>query len=64
MGWYEDHRNTVTERWRKKYRESGLNADEFTQHMKKTMLENGWSEDDANKMVAQAVREDRKKAGE
>lgn len=58
MGWAEDHRNTVADRWAKKYRESGMSADEFSKHMKKTMLENGWSEEDATKMVARAVRKD------
>lgn len=58
MGWAEDHRNTVADRWGQKYRESGMSADTFGNHMKKTMLKYGWSEDDATKMVARAVRKD------
>ena len=55
MGWFEDHRNTVADRWAKKYRESGMTADKFSKYMKKTMLEYGWCESDADKMVARAV---------
>ena len=55
MGWIEDHRNTVADRWGKKYRESGMNAADFSKYMKKTMLECGWSEADADKMVARAI---------
>lgn len=58
MGWADDHRNTVADRWGQKYRESGMTADKFSKHMKKTMLEYGWSEEDATKMVARAVRKD------
>ena len=57
MGWNDDHRNAVADRWAKKFRESGMTAAEFSKHMKKTMLDYGWSEDDADKMVAQATRE-------
>ncbi len=56
MGWAEDHRNTVADRWGQKYRESGMNAADFSEYMKKTMLENGWSESDADIMVARAIR--------
>jgi hypothetical protein len=55
MGWAEDHRNEVAGRWRKKYLQSGMTASEFGSKMKKTMLEYGWSEADADKMVAQAT---------
>ena len=58
MGWDKDHRNTVADRWGQKYRESGMTADQFSKHMKKTMLEYGWSEKDATKMVARAVGKD------
>lgn len=55
MGFHEDHRNTVADRWGQKYRESGMTAAKFSKHMKKTMLEYGWSESDADKMVARAI---------
>ena len=58
MGWADDHRNTVADRWGQQYRESGMTAEAFSKHMKKTMLEYGWSEEDAAKMVARAVRKD------
>lgn len=58
MGWAEDHRNTVADRWGQKFRESGMTAAQFRKYMKKTMLEYGWSEEDAAKMVARAVRKD------
>ena len=56
MGWYEEHRNIVADRWGEKYRSSGMSADKFSKYMKKTMLQYGWSESDADKMVARAVR--------
>lgn len=55
MGWHEDHRNTVADRWGQMYRESGMTAAKFKEHMKKTMLEYGWSESDADKMIARAI---------
>lgn len=55
MGWIEDHRNTVADRWGQKYRESGMTDADFSKYMKKTMLEYGWSESDATKMVARAI---------
>lgn len=58
MGFHEDHRNTVADRWGQKYRESGMTAAEFSKHMKKTMLEYGWSETDADKMIARAIGKD------
>ena len=58
MGWADDHRNIVADRWGQQYRESGMTADKFSKYMKKTMLEYGWSEEDAAKMVARAVRKD------
>ncbi len=60
MGFHEDHRNTVADRWAKKYRESGMTATKFSEYMKKTMLEYGWSETDADKMVARAIGKDEK----
>ena len=57
MGWNDDHRNAVADRWAKKFRESGMTAEEFRRYMKETMLEYGWSEADTQKMVAQATRE-------
>ena len=56
MGQHEDHRKTVADRWGLKYRESGITADEFGEYMRKTMLKYGWSETDAAKMVARAIR--------
>ena len=58
MGWAEDHKNTVADRWGQKYRISGMTAAKFSKYMKKTMLEYGWSESDADKMVARAVKKD------
>lgn len=58
MGWAEDHRNTVADRWGRKYRESGMSAAKFSKYMKKIMIEYGWSEEDAAKMVARAVGKD------
>lgn len=58
MGWAEDHRNAVADRWGQKFRESWMTVEDFRKHMKKTMLEYGWSESDADKMVARAVRKD------
>lgn len=58
MGWIEDHRNTVADRWGQKYQESGMTAAAFSKYMKKTMLEYGWSEADADRMVARAIRKD------
>lgn len=58
MGWAEDHRNTVADRWAKKYQESGQTAEKFSKYMKKTMLEHGWSEADADKMIARAIGKD------
>ena len=55
MGWAEDHRNSVADRWGKKYRGSGKTSDTFSKYMKKTMLDYGWSESDADKMVARAI---------
>ena len=55
MGWQDDHRNAVADRWGKKYRESGMTAADFSRHMKDTMLRYGWSEADADKMVARAI---------
>ena len=55
MGWNEDHRNTVADRWGQKYRESGMTDTDFRKYMKKTMLEYGWSESDADMIVARAI---------
>jgi hypothetical protein len=58
MGWAEDHRNTVADRWKQQYRKSGMTAAQFSKYMKKTMLEYGWSESDTDKMIALAVGKD------
>jgi hypothetical protein len=55
MGWAEDHRNTVADRWGQKYRESSMTAADFRKYMKNTMLEYGWSESDADMIVARAI---------
>jgi hypothetical protein len=56
MGWNEDHRNAVADRWGQKYRDSGMTAAEFSQQMKKTMLEYGWTETETDKMIARATK--------
>ena len=56
MGFREDHRNTVANRWAQKCQESGVTAKEFGEYMRKTMLEYGWSEYDAAVMVARALK--------
>lgn len=55
MGFHEDHRNVVADRWAKNFRTSGMTDADFRKYMKKTMLEYGWSESDADKMVARAI---------
>ena len=55
MGWNDDHRNAVADRWRLKYKTSGMTAEKFSKHMKKTMLKYGWSEADADKMIARVI---------
>ena len=55
MGFHEEHRNVVADRWAQKYQESGMTAEKFSKYMKKTMLEYGWAETDADKMVARAI---------
>lgn len=56
IGWSEEHRNNVADRWKKKFQESGMNADDFSEYMKQTMLKYGWSESDANKMIKRALK--------
>lgn len=55
MGWLEDHRNTVADRWGKKFDESDLSPIKFKKIMEKTMKEYGWSEKDIKAMVARAI---------
>lgn len=55
MGWHEDHRNTVADRWGQKFRESDVSPRQFSVYMKKKMKEYGWSEADIKKMVARAI---------
>ena len=57
MGWHEDHRNAVADRWAQKYKESRMTAEAFGKHMKQTMLEYGWSESDSEKMGTRAIKE-------
>lgn len=56
MGWNEDHRNAVADRWGEKYRESGMDATQFSKRMKKTLLAYGWTEDEVNQIVARAIK--------
>lgn len=56
MGFEEEHRNAVADRWGVKYKSSGMPAEKFSEHMKKTMLKYGWSEADTDKMIARAIR--------
>lgn len=56
IGWAEEHRNAVADRWKIKYHQSGMTEKEFSEYMKKTMIEYGWSEADANKMIKRALK--------
>lgn len=56
MGWHEDHRNAVADRWAKKYHESGMSKEQFTEYMRKFMLKGGWDENDVNIMIKQAIK--------
>jgi hypothetical protein len=58
MGWAEDHRNAVADRWGQKYQDSGMTAANFTEYMRKTMTDYGWSESDTEKMIARAIRKE------
>ena len=55
MSWSDDHRNAVADRWGRKYRESGMTLAAFTEYMRKTMLEYGWSKPDTERMIARAT---------
>lgn len=56
MGMYDDHRNAVADRWAKKYHESKMTKEQFTEYMREFMLKGGWDENDINIMVAKAVK--------
>ena len=58
MGWNDDHRNAVADRWGNKFRESSLSPDKFKKQMKRTLKEYGWSENDIEKMVTRAFGKD------
>lgn len=58
MGWVEEHRNTVADRWGQKFRESDMSPERFCKYMTETMKQYGWSEADIKKMVARAIRSD------
>lgn len=60
MGWHEDHRNAVAERWAKKYHESKMTEERFTEYMREFMLKGGWSEKDVNLMISKAIKEGNK----
>ena len=55
MGWAEEHRNTVADRWGKKFMESDMSPEKFSKHMTETMKKYGWSATDIKKMVARAI---------
>lgn len=55
MGWTEDHRNAVADRWRVKYTQSGMSAADFSKHMEKTLLGYGWTASEVQMMIARAV---------
>lgn len=58
MGWAEDHRNTVADRWGQKFRESDMSPEKFSKYMAETMKKYGWSATDIKKMVARAIGKD------
>lgn len=58
MGFHEDHRNTVADRWGKKFRESDMSPEQFSKEMKEIMKKYGWSATDIKKMVARAIGKD------
>ena len=60
MGWSEDHRNAVADRWGQKVRESYLSPDDFRNLMERTMKSYGWSEKDIEKMIDRAIGKDGK----
>lgn len=51
MGFHEDHRNVVADRWGQKFRESGMKRGEFEPYMRKIMASYGWAECDIDKMI-------------
>ena len=55
MGFHEDHRNIVADRWGQKYRESDLSTGKFKKYMEQKMKEYGWSEKDIKIMCARAI---------
>lgn len=55
MGWAEDHRNTVADRWGQKYKESDMSPEKFSKYMTETMKKYGWSAKDIEKMVARSI---------
>lgn len=56
MGFHEDHRNAVADRWSQKYRESGMTAKEFEAYFRKTMKSYGWAGIDIDKMIERIYR--------
>lgn len=55
-GWADEHRKNVADRWKKKFQQSGMTEKKFSEYMKKTMLEYGWSEADTDKMIKRALK--------
>lgn len=57
MGWNDDHRNAVADRWQEKYRKSGMCAADFSKYMKKTLLAYGWTIADVQAMISKVTAE-------
>ena len=55
MGFHEDHRNAVADRWAEKYRESGMTPEKFEAYMRKTMISYGWADADIDKMIKRTM---------
>lgn len=55
MGWADDHRNMVADRWAARFRESDMSPKLFIMIMKETMRKYGWSEIDIQNMVERAL---------
>lgn len=51
MGYYEDHIKAVTERWKRKYKESQLTATEFIEKAKVTLTKYGWNEQEVETIL-------------
>lgn len=56
MSWTTDHRNAVIKRWREKFKDSKMSAEEFKEMMYNRMIEYGWTEKEAKIMSERAVK--------